>query len=580
MIGLNRHTLSFVLLSLVLWTATDVSPTRRAFAQAPDVIYTGGTILSCDAEMSVHQALAVRNGRVLALGDEQTIKALADDSTQSVALGGRTITPGLIDSHLHFVGLGASLQRLDLRDAQSWAEVIAAVEAAARLLPSGTWIEGRGWHQSKWNEPPADAIDGYPHHADMSKAVPDHPVLLTHASGHASFANQLAMKLAGITGQTSDPAGGEILRDANGQPTGVFRENAQQLVRRAQQALNRMELEDARRLLKEQVRLAGAECLRFGITAAHDAGTSIAGARALKQLADEGELPVRLAVMIRAPSHQLEAASEAGMLPRLAHKPGATIAIRSIKLSLDGALGPHGAWLLEPYRDLPESRGLNTATVDELERLARWCRREGWQLCVHAIGDRANREVLDAYESVLGDDVNSDHRWRVEHAQHLAKADIPRFGQLGVIPAMQANHCTSDAIFVPARLGDRRSAEGAYVWRSLIDSGAIIPNGTDAPVERVDPRVSLYAAVTRQIGPELQFYPDQCMSRKEALLSYTLWPAIAGFQEEDLGSLEAGKLADLVIWDTNLLTCAPEEILTATVETVWMEGDEVFQNEP
>ncbi|MEM7557683.1 MAG: amidohydrolase, partial [Planctomycetota bacterium] len=486
-------------------------------------------------------------------------------------------TAGFADSHLHFVGLGQSLQMLDLRDAKSWQEIVAMVEKAAEKLPAGTWIEGRGWHQSKWNRKPAKAIEGYPSHETMSVLVPNHPVVLTHASGHACFANAAAMKLAGVTAQSKDPTGGEILRDGAGEPIGVFRENAQRAIRLAQsRSEQRRSADEKRNIVAEQIRLAGQQCLQHGITSVHDAGSSFALADLFTQFAKESELPVRVYVMIRAGANELAArmpdAKRIGVGDEF-------FTVRSVKISIDGALGPHGAWLLNPYSDLTTSAGLNTFDVDEMAEIAGLCRKYQWQLCVHAIGDRANREVLDTFESALGEDVDSDHRWRIEHAQHLSPQDIPRFGKLGVIPAMQANHCTSDAIFVPMRLGERRSKEGAYVWRSLIDSGAIIPNGTDAPVERVDPRVSLYAAVTRKLSNGEVFYPDQCMTRAEGLLSYTLWPAVSAFQERKLGSIEIGKRADIVLWDRNLVTCPAEEILEAKVRMTILGGNVVYEAE-
>lgn len=544
---------------------------------AAEFVFLNAHILMCDAEMQQATALAVRDGKIVAVGDWQAVQPLVDVTTRQIDARGKTLTPGLIDSHLHLLGLGQSLQMLDLREAQTWEEIITQVEQAAAELPPGTWIEGRGWHQSKWTQIPADAIDGYPHHQALSQAVPDHPVLLTHASGHAAFANALAMKLAGITPASSDPLGGEILKDANGQPSGLFRENAQGPLRRAR-ALESDPSDPQQRLekVRQQLNLAADACWRHGITTVHDAGSSLATAGQLRQLAEEGLLPVRMLVMIREGSAALEA-----QLPRRRFTdPAGFLTIRSVKVSIDGALGPHGAWLLEPYADLPQSTGLNTVALDELEKIAQLCRQHDWQLCVHAIGDRANREVLDVYSRVLGSAAGDDHRWRIEHAQHLAPADIPRFGQLGVIPAMQANHCTSDAPFVPQRLGERRSAQGAYMWRALIDAGAIVPNGTDAPVERVDPRVSLYASVTRQLANGEAFYPDQCMTRQEALLSYTLWAAQAGFQEQQLGSLEVGKSADIVVWDTDLLRCAPEELLTAQVEQTFLAGRRVYALAP
>lgn len=541
-------------------------------AQVADLVIRNANVLCCDSEMSQASAVAMKDGRLLAVGTNAEIDSHVADRTTIIDAQGQTITPGLIDSHLHFLGLGQSLQMLDLRDATSWEEIVAQVEEASKLLPKGAWIEGRGWHQSKWTSKPEKNVDGYPDHQSMSALTPDHPVVLTHASGHALFANEAAMKLAGVTPETSDPAGGEILKNSAGQPIGVFRENAASIVRRAQARSEERLSEDERlTLVRERLRLAGAACLRQGITSVHDAGSSFREAEILRDLAEAAELPVRMTVMIRTDSRTL---SDRMPKFRWLDLGDGFLTVRSVKVSIDGALGPHGAWLLQPYSDLPNTSGLNTVNLDELERIAQLCKQHDWQLCVHAIGDRANREVLDVYEEVLGDSVAGDHRWRIEHAQHLSPEDVPRFGKLGVIPAMQANHCTSDSIFVPTRLGERRSAEGAYVWRSLIDTGAIIPNGTDAPVERVDPRVSLYAAVTRQSAGNPAFYPEQCMTRSEALLSYTLWPAMASFQEQELGSIEIGKRADLVMWDVDLLNCKPEEMLQASAKRVWLGGSE------
>ncbi len=560
-------------LLLILTCSISTLCASTTFAQVADLVIQHANVWQCNPQMGQAQAIAVKNGRVVAVGANKDIQSWIDDQrTIVVNANGQTITPGLTDSHLHFFGLGQSLQMLDLSDAKSWQEIVGQVEQASRSLPKGSWIEGRGWHQSKWIAPPTSHVEGYPDHATISAAVPDHPVVLTHASGHALFANAAAMKLAGVGPDTSDAAGGEIIRDSGGRPIGVFRENAGNLIRRAQKrSAAGMTDDDRLEQLLGRVRLAGEACLRNGITSVHDAGASFADAHTLRKLAESNDLPVRMNVMIRAGSQSLSVRMPES---RWIGVGDGFLTVRSVKASIDGALGSHGAWLLEPYSDLPTKRGLNTLALDELERIAELCKQHDWQLCVHAIGDRANREVLDIYEKVLGDKVSADHRWRIEHAQHLAPSDIPRFAALGVIPAMQANHCTSDAIFVPTRLGERRSAQGAYVWRSLIDAGAIIPNGTDAPVERVDPRASLYAAVTRRLANGEAFYPEQCMSRAEALLSYTLWPAQAAFQEPDLGSIEIGKRADLVMWDTDLLTCPPEEILTARATRVWVGGED------
>ncbi|HBE72057.1 MAG TPA: amidohydrolase [Planctomycetaceae bacterium] len=553
-------------------TAQDNSKPRGL--AAADLAIVNATVLQCDAQMHQSDAVAVRGGRIIAIGGN-AVAAVIGDSTNVIDAQGQCITPGLTDSHLHFVGLGQALQMLDLSTATQWEDIVQQVKAAAGELPPGTWIEGRGWHQSKWSKLPPGDVDGYPVHQRLSDLVPDHPVLLTHASGHACFANAAAMRLARVTNGTRDPRGGEILRDADGEAIGVFRENAQSLIRRAKARSDSRSSGTAREAaLRKQIELAGAECLKHGITSVHDAGSSFALASMMKEMAEADELPLRIVMMIRTGFDELN--GRLSQESRIATD-GNWFTVRSVKVSIDGALGPHGAWLLLPYEDLPTTSGLNTVPLDELRRIAQLCKRAGWQLCVHAIGDRANQEVLDIYEEVLGDSAGDDHRWRIEHAQHLEASDIPRFGELGVIPAMQANHCTSDAIFVAQRLGQRRAQAGAYVWRSLIDTGAIIPNGTDAPVEKVNPRVSLYASVTRQLANGQQFYPKQCMTRAEALLSYTLWPAIAGFQERSLGSIELSKRADLVMWDRNLLTCPAEDLLTAEVVKTILDGKVVYQ---
>lgn len=577
-----HHPRSNVLLLTVFGVLSFLVASARLEAQEPSAKFASlalvnANVVQCNLAMERATAIAIQEDRILAVGTNADIEPFLNKSTKVIDATGMTITPGLIDSHLHFIGLGQSLQMLDLSQAKSWEEIESMVVSASMRLPKGTWIEGRGWHQSKWTAPPKGNVDGYPNHAALSIVTPDHPVVLTHASGHANFANEAAMKIAGIDRNTPSPRGGEILKDPDGNPIGVFRENAQSLVRRAQmRTTERLSEEESRVATLAQLQLAGEACLKQGITSVHDAGSSFATARMLKRFAELRQLPLRMTVMIREGSESLAAQMESHKWTNIGD---GFLSVRSVKISIDGALGPHGAWLLEPYSDLATTAGLNTVSIEEFTKIAKLCKKHDWQLCVHAIGDRANREVLDVYEKVLGEKIHTSHRWRIEHAQHLSLQDIPRFGKLGVIPVMQANHCTSDAIFVPQRLGERRSAQGAYVWRSLIDSGAIIPNGTDAPVEKVDPRVSLYAAVTRQLGNGDTFYPEQCMTRREALLSYTLWPAMAAFQEKELGSLEVGKLADLVVWNTDLLTCNPLEILKAEVELTILAGAIVFDSD-
>jgi predicted amidohydrolase YtcJ len=482
--------------------------------------------------------------------------------------------PGFIEGHGHFEGLGQAKMMLDLRQAEVWDDIIRQVERAAADAEPGQWIIGRGWHQAKWKRPPQPQVDGYPTHDALSRVSPNNPVLLTHASGHMNFANQEAMRLAGVDERTQAPAGGEILRDAQGAPIGVFRETAQGLIDAARtQSESRLNPASRRTQFLKAVELAGRECLSKGVTSFQDAGSSVATADLYRDLAEQGKLPVRLWVMLRDSNSKL-----AAELPshRWLDLGGNFLTVRAIKRSLDGALGPHGAWLLQPYEDLPGSSGLNTAALTSVEESARLARQYDFQLCVHAIGDRANRETLDLFQRTWEGPLPAA-RWRIEHAQHLDPSDIPRFAELGVIASMQGVHCTSDAIFVPQRLGMRRAQEGAYVWRSLWDLGVVVSNGTDAPVEDVDPLASVYATVTRKLSDGSAFFPRQCLTREEALRSYTYNAAYAAFEEDAKGSLEVGKLADVVVLSENLLTCPDEAVRQAKVEITILGGRIVFQ---
>jgi predicted amidohydrolase YtcJ len=427
-------------------------------------------------------------------------------------------------------------------------------EAAASAKP-GDWILGRGWHQDKWDRVPEPSVDGLPLHDALSKATPANPVLLTHASGHSSLANAKAMELSKITKATTNPAGGEIIRDAKGDAIGAFLETAQSLVR---YQAGHYTAEEARARTRKMIELAARECLVHGVTTFHDAGTSFGTIDLYKKMIEEGALPVRLYVMLSAGSKVL---AEKGLSYRMIGAADDHLTVRTIKRLIDGALGAHGAWLLEPYADLPASTGLNTEEIEEMKATAKFAIENGFQLSTHAIGDRANRELLDIYEEAFkAHPDKADLRWRVEHAQHLSLDDIPRFGRLGVIPAMQAIHCTSDAPWVYKRLGEKRAAEGAYVWRKLMDAGAVIPNGTDVPVEPIDPMSCYYAAVTRKLKDGTTFFADQRMTREEALRSYTLNGAYAGFEEGIKGSLTPGKLADITVLSRDILTCPEDDI--------------------
>jgi predicted amidohydrolase YtcJ len=520
---------------------------------AADLVVLGGRIATLDPALPEAEAVAARDGEIVFVGGSEQAREWIGAGTEVIELHGERVIPGFVEGHGHFYGLGQMQLQLDLTRAESWQEIVELVAAAVADAEPGAWIIGRGWHQSKWTEPPPDAVEGLPRHDALSAVSPDHPVLLTHASGHASFVNARALELAGIDATTPDPDGGTIVRDARGRATGYLRETAQGLVGRARG--DGFDEAEARRVID----LAARESLENGVTSFQDAGSTFELIDLYRRMAEAGELPVRLWVMVREPNERL---AERLAAARVVGAGDEHLTVRGIKRSIDGALGAHGAWLLAPYQDLPETAGLNTTPLEEIEGTARLALEHDYQLCVHAIGDRANRETLDLFDRAFAGAgrAGGELRWRIEHAQHLDPADIPRFAELGVIASMQAVHATSDGPWVPSRIGDRRAREGAYVWRSLIDSGAVVTNGTDAPVEDVSPIASYAAAVTRLMNNGEAFYPEQRMTREEALRSYTLGAAYAAFEEDRKGSLEVGKLADLVVLSRDILTVPEEEI--------------------
>ncbi len=544
--------------------------------QPADLVLTNGKVVTVDENFPEAEAVAVSGDRIVAVGSAKKIKAYIGDATRVIDLEGKLAIPGFIDSHAHFTGVGEARMVLDLTKTKNWGEIVALVGEAARKAAPGEWIRGRGWHQEKWDQTPDPNVDGLPYHQDLSKVSPDNPVLLTHASGHSCLANAKAMELAGISKTTSDPPGGEIVRDPAGRPIGAFRETAQGLVGRALAGYE-MKRTEAERMADEQkaIELAAQECLSKGITSLHDAGASFATIDLYKSLAEEGKLGIRIYAMIGEGNDRLQ---ESLSRYRIEGAGQNHLTVRSIKRFMDGALGAHGAWLLEPYSDLPSSTGLNTTPLDEIKETARLAVENGFQLCTHAIGDRANREILDIYEEAFSTHPDKkDLRWRVEHAQHLSPSDIPRFGALGVIPSMQGVHCTSDGPWVIKKLGEERAREGAYVWRKLIAGGAVICNGTDAPVEDVNPIPCFYATVSRKMKDGAVFFPEQRLSREEALRTYTLNGAYAAFQEELLGSVQPGKLADITVLSKDIMTVPEDEILKTEVVMTIVGGKVLYQ---
>lgn len=541
------------------------------------LVLLNGKVVTVDPALPQAEAVAVAGDTIVAVGTTEEVRRYVGPETEVLDLGGMLAVPGFIEGHGHFLGLGRAKMILDLTQARNWDEIVAMVGEAAASAAAGEWIVGRGWHQEKWDRVPSPAVDGVPLHGELSRVTQDHPVYLTHASGHASFVNARALELAGITRRTRNPPGGEIVKDARGEPTGLLRERAQGLVGRAMEGAQAERTpEEVEAELRRQVELAGQEALSKGVTSFHDAGASFATIDFYRRLAEGGELPLRLYAMVRRESNEVMAEK----LPqyRMIGVGNGFLTVRSIKRQIDGALGPHGAWLLEPYEDLPASSGLVLEPLEEIRRTAEIAIQHGFQVNTHAIGDRGNREVLNIYEAVFqANPEQPDLRWRIEHAQHIHPDDIPRFAALGVIASMQGIHCTSDGPWVVKRLGEERARTGAYVWRSLMDAGAVVTNGTDVPVEDIDPIASFYASVTRRMANGEAFFPEQRMTREEALRSYTLENAYAAFEEEVKGSITPGKLADIVVLSSDIMTVPDDEIRSAQVVYTVLGGRVVYR---
>jgi predicted amidohydrolase YtcJ len=570
---MRRHLLFLI---LTLTTASLAGIAARVPQAQPadpaDLVLTNGKIVTLETPAEA-QAIASRGSRIVAIGTIADVKRLVGPKTQVIDVQGQLVIPGFIEGHGHYTGVGQAQLQLNLMKVDSWDEIVAMVERAVKQAKPGQWIYGRGWHQEKWKTKPSPNVEGFPVHDSLSRVSPDNPVLLTHASGHATFANAKAMELSDVMASTPDPPGGDVLKEAKGNPIGVFRETASGLIRRGAGEPAATADETAARARKI-LELASQDVLSKGITSFQDAGSSLADVDLMKRMIDEGKINNRLWVMLRISNQAL--AANLAKYKTIDYADG-FFTVRGIKKAIDGALGPRGAWLLEPYADKPGDTGRNTTTVADIKETAKLALEHGFQLCVHAIGDRANRETLDIFEEAFKGRDGKALRWRVEHAQHLSAADIPRFGKLGVIASMQGVHCTSDAPYVLARLGAQRAEEGAYVWQKLMKSGAVVSNGTDAPVEDVSPIASYYATVGRKLADGSVFYPDQRMSRLEALKSYTINAAYAAFEEESKGTLKVGKHADVVVLSKDILDVPEAEIPATQVKYTIVAGKVKFK---
>jgi hypothetical protein len=562
------HMRSRLLLRTALLAVTGLS-LACADNSSADLVLRNGNIVTVDDDNPSAQAIAVRDGHIVAVGSDADIEGYVGAGTEVIDLEGKTAIPGFIEGHAHFTGVGMSTLQLNLMEVTNWDEIVAMVEAAVADAEPGQLIQGRGWHQEKWDRTPEPNVDGLPFHQTLSAVSPDNPVVLRHASGHATYANAMAMEMSGIDASTGDPTGGEIVRDANGNPIGAFRETAARLLGPASSGA-------APPNPRRVVELAQDEAIRKGITSFQDAGSSFETIDTFKEMAEDGSLKIRLWVMIRASVAEL---TEKLDDYRMIGVGDDRLTVRAIKMTIDGALGSHGAWLLEPYEDLPESSGLNTSDLENVAATAELAIAHGYQFAVHAIGDRGNRETLDMFQWAFENNPDkSDLRWRVEHAQHLDPEDIPRFGNMQVIASMQGVHATSDGPWIEERLGADRVEWGAYVWQDLMDAGAIIANGTDAPVEDVDPIASYYSTVSRRMNNGLVLNAEQRMSRMEALKSYTINNAFAGFQEDIKGSLTVGKLGDITVLDRDILTVDEDDIPNIEIVYTIIGGEVMYSN--
>ncbi len=530
-----------------------------------DKILTNATIYTVDDDFRIAEGMAIKDGKIVYVGNKD---GLDKYTGEVVDLKGRTVIPGLHEGHAHIMGIGTGLLNVDLMNTKSYQEVINLVKARAATMPEGTWIVGRGWHQDKWDNQPEKIFRNFPTHDALSEAVPNHPVWLSHASGHMGLANARAMEIAGITPDTPSPNGGEVFKML-GKPTGIFNENAEELIARVLPPTSEADR-------KKALALAIEACLKNGITYFHQAGSGQKDIDLFKSFLDTDQFKIRMHTMLLGSDEKLlnkyfDSGPESGSYNN-------HLNIRAIKLYADGALGSRGAWLLEDYSDAPGVSGHMTTPVAELSKWSHAAHEAGFQVCIHAIGDRANREVLNIFEAIN----EPTARFRIEHAQHLHPDDIPRFAKLGVLAAMQAIHMSSDRPWAINRLGDRRIKEGAYMWQSLLESGAKIINGTDAPVEPINPMACFYSSVSRKTlegFPENGFEPAQRMTRKQALKSFTIDAAYGAFSEHFCGSLEVGKVADLIVLDKNIMEIPEAEILGTSVVMTMIDGKVLYKQD-
>jgi len=568
-----KMTTTLMLLAIALLVGCD-RPDPQEAGPVADLLLVNADVVTVDEALPRAEAVAIRGDLILDVGTSEEMSKHRGEHTEIIDLQGQMVIPGFIEGHGHYTSFGGSLLILDFRYAKSFAEIVSMVADAAADTPVGEWIVGRGWHQDKWETRESVLVEGLPVHDSLSEATPDHPVMLIHTSGHAVFVNQRAMTLVEVDGSTEPPPGGEIVRDPNGRATGMMREAAQDIFRLAYSGhQGRRPAGVAEAELRRMITLAGEESLRHGITSFQDLGTTFAEVDLLKTMAEEGNLPVRLYM-----AFEEQAADMAGRLDdyRMVGHGDNFLTVRSIgEKVLDGALGTHGGWLLEPYSDMPQSYGLNVVPVEEIEASAKLAMQYDYQMAIQGIGDRAYRELLDIYEAEFAKHPGkTDLRWRIEHAQVIHPDDVSRTVELDVIPAVQGIFACSDGPWVEERLGKERTRERGYIFNTLAEAGLVPTNGTDPPVDEISPIGSFHCSVTRELPDGTLFQPQEAYSRDRALYSYTMGNAIAAFEEDIKGSITPGKLADITVLSQNLLS-VPDDALLDTDVVMTIVGGEI-----
>jgi len=549
----------------------------RGSVGSADLVLRNGRIITMDNRWPQVSALAVKGDRISAVGSDRDMLRYTGKETQVIDLKGMLTIPGFIEGHGHFYSLGASLMELELRNAENWDAIIALVAAEVKNKKPGTWIVGRGWHQDKWTTKPQPNVGGLPIHHKLSAVSPQNPVFLSHTSGHGVFINQAAMLASGISEKSVNPSGGEIVRDENGEPIGMLRENAAQPVRDALKAYQtERTIQEVKAAMRQQVKLAAQNAIENGITSFQDMGSTWEELDHLKVMAAEGSLPIRLYMAVQEPAVEME---EKLADYRLVGYGNNFLTIRCIgEKVLDGALGTHGGWLLESYTDLPRSFGLNVTPVPEIRHSAELAIKHDYQLAIQGIGDRAARELFNIYEEQFTiHPEKKDLRWRIEHAQVTHPDDLLRYAALGVIPGIQGIFACSDGPWVVDRLGVERTKERGYLFRSMAESGALIMNGTDPPVEEISPIASFHCSITRELSDGSIFQPEQRLTREQALQSYTINNAFASFEEDLKGSITPGKLADITVLSKDIMTVPEDEILETEIVYTILGGEVVYK---